>query len=43
MYLNRSGVDAALLPGVIDRFSRQLARQLESVRGRILRSLTGVP
>ena len=50
MYLNRGGVDAALLPIVIDRFSRrlarQLARQLESVRGRILRSqtrrLTGV-
>ena len=42
MYLHRGGVDAALLPGVIDRFSRQL----ESVRGRILRSqtrrLTGV-
>jgi len=25
MYLNRGGVDAALLPIVIDRFSRQLA------------------
>ena len=36
MYLNRGGVDAALLPIVIDRFSRQL----ESVRGRILRSQT---
>ena len=40
MYLNRGGVDAALLPIVIDRFSRQLARQLEGVRGRILRSQT---